>query len=270
MSWAVLLSASSPTNMWFANTTAVVVCRCQMIQVSHSPTMAACDNSISKLLPARRGQFPFSSLGYMHMSSTSTSTDAAEADQAGAPAVDGKITKAQFKARSTRGSHERGRLSHDNLDRTLSSKDADPTAAPTAAPTTAAPTAAPTAVPTNVGDTHVPTASPTGAPTVNISNILNWAEMKTACGSSGTVTLSDDFVMGTYTLTPAPQIGGIDFSGKQLVIIGNSKTLDTGTNGYGFSVWMFEFLLLNLTSVRCFPDVFFTGRAVGHRSRSVT
>jgi hypothetical protein len=55
--------------------------------------------------------------------------------------------------------------------------------------------------------------------------------MKTACGSSGTVILSDGFVMGTYTATPVPQLGGIDFSGKQLVIIGNNKTLDAGENG---------------------------------------
>jgi hypothetical protein len=44
--------------------------------------------------------------------------------------------------------------------------------------------------------------------------------MKTACGSSGTVILSDGFVMGGYT-------GQIDFSGKQLVIIGNNKVLNT-------------------------------------------
>jgi hypothetical protein len=43
--------------------------------------------------------------------------------------------------------------------------------------------------------------------------------------------LSDDFVMGTYTPTPAPQYGGIDFSGKQLVIIGNNKMLDAGEKG---------------------------------------
>jgi hypothetical protein len=55
--------------------------------------------------------------------------------------------------------------------------------------------------------------------------------MKTACGSARTVTLSDDFVMGTYTPTPAPQLGGIDFSSLKLVIIGNNKTLDAGTNG---------------------------------------
>jgi hypothetical protein len=55
--------------------------------------------------------------------------------------------------------------------------------------------------------------------------------MNAACGSSGTVTLGDDFVMGTYTPTPSPQYGGIDFSGKQLVIIGNNNKLDAGEKG---------------------------------------
>ena len=64
-----------------------------------------------------------------------------------------------------------------------------------------------------------------------LAEVSDWAEMKSACGSSGTVTLSDDFVMGTYTPTPSPQLGGIDFSGKQLVIIGNNKTLDAGEQG---------------------------------------
>jgi hypothetical protein len=55
--------------------------------------------------------------------------------------------------------------------------------------------------------------------------VSNWGAMKTACGSSGTVTLSDSFEMGTYT-------GHIVFSGKQLVVIGNSnKTLDARENG---------------------------------------
>jgi hypothetical protein len=57
-----------------------------------------------------------------------------------------------------------------------------------------------------------------------LTEVSNWVEMKTACGSSGTVALSDDFVMGTYT-------SQIDFSGKHLVIIGNSKTLDAGEKG---------------------------------------
>jgi hypothetical protein len=63
--------------------------------------------------------------------------------------------------------------------------------------------------------------------------MLHWEQLKTACGSmaSGTVSLSVDFVMETYTPTPVPQDGGIDFSGKQLVIIGNNKTLDAGEGG---------------------------------------
>jgi hypothetical protein len=64
-----------------------------------------------------------------------------------------------------------------------------------------------------------------------LTEVSNWDAMETACGSSGTVTLSDDFVMGTYTPTPSPQYGGIDFSGKQLIIIGNNKALDAGEKG---------------------------------------
>jgi hypothetical protein len=57
-----------------------------------------------------------------------------------------------------------------------------------------------------------------------LTEVSNWAALKTACGSSGTVALSADFVMGTYT-------SQIDVSGKHLVIIGNSKTLDAGEKG---------------------------------------
>ena len=57
-----------------------------------------------------------------------------------------------------------------------------------------------------------------------MAEVSNWEAMKTACGSSGMVALSNGFVMGTST-------SEIDFSGKQLVIIGNSKTLDAGENG---------------------------------------
>jgi hypothetical protein len=64
-----------------------------------------------------------------------------------------------------------------------------------------------------------------------VEEVSDWAAMKTACGSSGTVALSNSFVIGTYTPTPSPQYGGIDFSGKQLVIIGNNKTLDAGEDG---------------------------------------
>ena len=57
-----------------------------------------------------------------------------------------------------------------------------------------------------------------------LTEVSNWAAMKTACDSSGTVTLSDGFVMGTY-------ISEILFADKQLVIMGNGKILDAGQNG---------------------------------------
>ena len=59
-----------------------------------------------------------------------------------------------------------------------------------------------------------------------LAEVSSWAEMKIACGSmtSGTVTLGDDFVMGSYD-------SQIDFSGKQLVIIGNNKVLNAGEIG---------------------------------------
>jgi hypothetical protein len=74
-----------------------------------------------------------------------------------------------------------------------------------------------------------------------LAEVSSWAEMKIACGSmtSGTVTLSDGFIMGTYTptnslyISPA-QLGGIDFSDKQLVIIGNNKVLEGGVGGRFF------------------------------------
>ena len=59
-----------------------------------------------------------------------------------------------------------------------------------------------------------------------LAEVSSWAEMKSACDSmtSGTVTLGDDFVMGSYD-------SQIDFSGKQLVIIGNNTVLNAGENG---------------------------------------
>jgi hypothetical protein len=59
-----------------------------------------------------------------------------------------------------------------------------------------------------------------------LTELSNWEAMKTACASSGTVTLSNSFIMGNDDYTSE-----IDFSGKQLVIIGNSKTLNAGKNG---------------------------------------
>ena len=60
-----------------------------------------------------------------------------------------------------------------------------------------------------------------------LAEVSSWEEMKSTCGSistSGTVTLGDDFGMGPYS-------SQIDFSGKQLVIIGNNKVLNAGENG---------------------------------------
>jgi hypothetical protein len=59
-----------------------------------------------------------------------------------------------------------------------------------------------------------------------LAEVSSWVEMKSACGSmtSGTVTLGDGFVMGTYS-------SHIDFSDKTLVIIGNNKVLNAGENG---------------------------------------
>ena len=59
-----------------------------------------------------------------------------------------------------------------------------------------------------------------------LAEVSSWAVMKSACGLmiSGTVTLSNGFMMGLYS-------GQIDFSGKQLVIIGNNKVLHAGENG---------------------------------------
>ena len=60
-----------------------------------------------------------------------------------------------------------------------------------------------------------------------LTEVSNWAAMKTACDSSGTVTLSNGFVMGTY-------VSEILFADKQLVIMGNGKILDAGENGRFF------------------------------------
>jgi hypothetical protein len=64
-----------------------------------------------------------------------------------------------------------------------------------------------------------------------LTEVSKWEEMKTACGSSGSVVLSKGFGMGTYMPTPPLQHGGIDFSDKQLVVIGNNKALDARETG---------------------------------------
>jgi predicted outer membrane repeat protein len=50
-------------------------------------------------------------------------------------------------------------------------------------------------------------------------DVISWAELETACASSGNVTLSPTFQMGSYS-------GAIDFSGHELVILGHNTTLD--------------------------------------------
>ena len=58
--------------------------------------------------------------------------------------------------------------------------------------------------------------------------VSDWAALRKACESSGTVNLSDDFAMGKYDKA-------IDFSGKALVIMGNHKTLDANQHGNLFA-----------------------------------
>jgi hypothetical protein len=60
-----------------------------------------------------------------------------------------------------------------------------------------------------------------------LSTVLNWAELRGACTSDGTIELGDGFVMGTYT-------GECDFTGKNLVVDCRGKTLDAGKGGRFF------------------------------------
>jgi hypothetical protein len=66
-----------------------------------------------------------------------------------------------------------------------------------------------------------------------LAEVSSWEAMKSACDSmtSGALTLflSDDFIMGTYSCSEF--YCHIDFSGKQLVIIGNNKVLNAGEDG---------------------------------------
>jgi hypothetical protein len=93
-----------------------------------------------------------------------------------------------------------------------------------------APTPAPTGMPT------APTAAPTAEPTKEGYIVSSWADLKAVCGSisNGTLVLSDGFEMGTYVKTTETLQGGIDFSGKKFVLIGNGKILDAGGQGRFF------------------------------------
>jgi hypothetical protein len=107
-----------------------------------------------------------------------------------------------------------------------------------------------------------------------LAEVSSWAEMKSACGSmtSGTVTLGDDFMMGSYD-------SQIDFSGKTLVIIGNNKVLNAGENGRFFygsgtgsslkvhSVTMTNGKTFGVSSVGCsqnFPEISSLQFPAGH------
>jgi hypothetical protein len=61
-------------------------------------------------------------------------------------------------------------------------------------------------------------------PAVEVSS---WTELRAACGTSGTIELSSSFVMGGYT-------GQCDFSGRELIVKCNGKTLDAGNSGRFF------------------------------------
>jgi hypothetical protein len=128
-----------------------------------------------------------------------------------------------YQVTATRGGGNRGDIAIDNLNVIWCSP-------------------APTATPTNEGDTHSPTVSPTAAPTptpaptIDNNNILNWADLKTACSDSAcdtaeggcTITLSGDFLMGSYT-------SEISFSGKTITIWGQRKVLDASEGGRFFN-----------------------------------
>jgi hypothetical protein len=95
-----------------------------------------------------------------------------------------------------------------------------------------------------VGDTNVPTATPiapTSVPTSEPTPALtfgltsSWNQLSNNCGTSAcdtanggcTITLSDDFVMGSY-------IGETSFSGKTIVIWGQGRVLDALGGGRFF------------------------------------
>jgi hypothetical protein len=139
-----------------------------------------------------------------------------------------------YRVTAVRGGGNRGDIAVDNLN-LIWCTDA-PTASPTNMGDTHAPTASPTAAPTDVptaAPTLAPTSAPTAAPTMGPPS--NWNQLSSLCGSSAcsianggcTITLSDDFAMGSYS-------GEIDFSGKAITIWGQGKVLDASGGGRFF------------------------------------
>jgi hypothetical protein len=145
------------------------------------------------------------------------------------------VSGSYYRITATRGGGNRGDIAIDNLNLIWC------TEAPTATPTnvgdtnvpTGSPTAAPTAAPTDA-PTSVPTSEPTLAPTFGLPT--NWADLKATCFNSDcdttngrcTITLSDDFVMGSYS-------GETSFSGKNITIWGQGKVLDASGGGRFFN-----------------------------------
>jgi hypothetical protein len=147
------------------------------------------------------------------------------------------VSGSYYRVTATRGGGNRGDIAIDNLNVVWCSP--APTATPTNEGDTHAPTASPTAVPT-VSPTSAPTSAPTSTPTAPTSAptfgpASNWNQLSNKCGTSAcsianggcAITLSDDFVMGSYS-------GEIDFSGKAITIWGQGKVLDASGGGRVF------------------------------------
>jgi hypothetical protein len=147
-----------------------------------------------------------------------------------------------YRVTAVRGGGNRGDIAVDNLNLIWCTE--APTATPTNEGDTHSPTASPTAVPTaspTIAPTSAPTSMPTATPT--FSPASNWNQLSNKCGTSAcntanggcTITLSDDFIMGSYTYTGAGQgDSGIDFSGKAITIWGQEKVLDAAEGGRFF------------------------------------
>ena len=144
------------------------------------------------------------------------------------------VSGSYYRVSATRGGGIRGDIAIDNLNLIWCTE--APTATPTNEGDTQSPTTSPTTVPTawpSVAPTSAPTFMPTATPT--FSPASNWNQLSNKCGTSAcntanggcTITLSEDFVMGSYS-------GEIDFSGKAITIWGQEKVLDAAGGGHFF------------------------------------
>ena len=60
-----------------------------------------------------------------------------------------------------------------------------------------------------------------------LTEVSNWAQLQSACATSGTIELSSSFAMGSYT-------SECSFSGVAIVVRCNNNTLDANENGCFF------------------------------------